>query len=39
MTGLDFEFFCKLMLERSGLVLTPQKSYLGSSQKTENKAR
>ena len=31
MTGLDFEFFCKLMLERSGLVLTPQKSYLVKS--------
>ena len=31
MTGPDFEFFCRLMLERSGLVLTPEKSYLVKS--------
>ena len=31
MTGQDFEFFCRLMLERSGLVLTHEKSYLVKS--------
>lgn len=31
MTGPDFEYFCRVMLERSGLVLTPEKSYLVKS--------
>ena len=31
MTGPDFEFFCKLVRDRSGLVLTPAKAYLVNS--------
>jgi chemotaxis protein methyltransferase CheR len=31
MTGPDFEFFCRLVLERSGLVLTSEKGYLVKS--------
>lgn len=31
MTGADFDYFCRLVKERSGLVLTPHKAYLVES--------
>lgn len=31
MTGPDYEHFCRLVRQRSGLVLTPEKAYLVSS--------
>lgn len=31
MTGPDYEHFCQLIRQRSGLILTPEKSYLVSS--------
>lgn len=31
MTGADFDYFCRLVKDRSGLVLTPHKAYLVES--------
>ena len=31
MTPVDYDFLCKLLKERSGLVLTPEKEYLAEN--------